>query len=100
MPKAIYKAQQAKKKMAQIEVVGVSETVNILINGINEVLEVDVNTESMRSQFPTMSNEDLEKLVKKLKEDIKAAINDGKKKLEKELMNSANLDELKGLLGG
>ncbi len=102
IPKAVYKAQQAKKKMSKMEVVGTSEFLDILVNGINEVKDAEINKAKLKETFAdfNLSDDFFEKLAKLLASSIKDAFNDSKKKLEKELMNSTDLEELKGLLGG
>lgn len=93
MPKAMYKAQQAKKKMQKIQVVGQHGSVSVLMNGLNDIVEIEINEDAFGD------NEDMTTMLKRIAEDTKKAIADAKKALEKEMMNSANLDDIKEMLG-
>ena len=98
VPKAMYKAQQAKKQMSKIQVAGTSGSVSILMNGLNEIVEIEIDEEGL-TDSDTISRDEFEKILKKLKDQFKSAMSDAKKQLEKEMMNSANLDDIKEMLG-
>ena len=101
MPKAMYKAQQAKNKMAKIQAVGRDESVSILINGLSEIEEIEVDIEQLANQLGLdVSEENIRKIVEMVVKNTKKAIADAKKQLEKELINSTDMEELKSLLGG
>ncbi|MCA9386420.1 YbaB/EbfC family nucleoid-associated protein [Candidatus Dojkabacteria bacterium] len=98
VPKAMYKAQQAKKQMSKIQVAGTSGSVSILMNGLNEIVEIEIDEEGL-TDSDTISRDEFEKILKKLKDQFKNAMSDAKEQLEKEMMNSANLDDIKEMLG-
>lgn len=97
-PKALYKAQQAKKKMSQIQAAGQSETIAILMNGLNELEEIELNTSYISEEYG-IDSDTIAKLSDKLSKDIKKAFADAKKQIEQQLMSSTSLEDLKGLLG-
>ncbi len=97
-PKAMYKAQQAKKKMSKIEVAGQDGAVSVLMNGLNEIVEVEIDSDVLTDN-DMISRDELERILKKLAEQFRKANADAKKQLEKEMMNSANLDDIKEMLG-
>lgn len=101
VPKALYKAQQAKKRMSKIEAAGKDESVVIVMNGLSEITEVDFEMEEFKSLFADkgLSDSQIEEISKKLSKNFKKAFEDAKKQIEKELMSSTSLDDLKGLLG-
>jgi DNA-binding YbaB/EbfC family protein len=90
----IYKLQKEaramQKKMKAIIVDGESKDGDVVvrINGVNEVEDIDIDEELL-----TPENKD--KLVKKLKQAVKAA----NKKLQKEMMKDVDMDKMKGMLG-
>lgn len=98
VPKAMYKAQQAKKKMSRIEVAGQNGAVSVLMNGLNEIVEVEIDDEELMDS-DSMSPEEFARAMKKLADQFKKAVADAKKQLEKEMMNSTSIDELKDMLG-
>ncbi len=100
VPKAVYKAQQAKKKMSQIQVAGVSGNLSLLVNGLNEIEEIEVDYEALKNELNLdIDDEVIKQIVKNITKNAKSAFADARKQLEKELMNSTNLDDLKSLLG-
>lgn len=100
-PKAVYKAQQAKKQMEKIQAAGISDGVSILTNGLNDVVDVEIDIDMYRDILgESFDEEKMKKLLMKLAEGFKKASADAKKHLERELMASTSLDDLKGLLGG
>lgn len=101
VPKALYKAQQAKKKMSKIEAAGKDESVVVVMNGLSELSDVDFDMDEFKTLFPenTLSDSQIEEISKKLSKNFKKAFEDAKKQIEKELMSSTSLDDLKGLLG-
>ncbi len=101
IPKAVYKAQQAKNKMSKIEAAGKDEAVIIVLNGLNEITNVDFDVDELKNTFKSsdISDIDLEALMKKLSKNIKKSFQDAKKQIEKELISSTSIDDLKNLLG-
>jgi DNA-binding protein YbaB len=98
MPKAMYKAQQAKKQMSKIEAAGAHGSVSVLMNGLNEIVEVEIDVEDM-IDGETISKKDFEKAMSDVQNSFKKAVAEAKKRIEKEMMSSANLDDIKGMLG-
>lgn len=103
VPKAVYKAKQAQKRMSKIQAAGKYGVVGILLNGLNNVEEVEIDAEALKEHFVEMeiavTDEQIEKLAKRLEEQTKKAFEAARKSLEKELINSTSLDDLKGMLG-
>ncbi|MCA9381244.1 YbaB/EbfC family nucleoid-associated protein [Candidatus Dojkabacteria bacterium] len=98
VPKAMYKAQQAKKQMSKIQVAGVDGEVSVLMNGLNEIVEIEIDEDAL-TDSDSISRDEFERIIKNLKKQFKNAVADAKKQLEKEMMNSANLDDIKEMLG-
>ena len=98
VPKAMYKAQQAKKQMSKIQVAGVDGEVSVLMNGLNEIVEIEIDEDAL-TDSDSISRDEFERIIKNLKKQFKNAVADEKKQLEKEMMNSANLDDIKEMLG-
>lgn len=96
------KAMQAKNRMKNIQAAGQSDPVSVLLNGLNDVVEVEIDKDGFLRLLEGASVDEatLNKIIKKLKESIKTAMNDAKKQLEKELVSSTNMDELRSMLGG
>lgn len=88
--KMIRKAQQAKSQMGKIEVIGKSKSGNlsILMNGLTEILEVNVEETLMVGLT-----------AKQLQKEIKEAYSDARKQLEAAMRNNMSMDSLKDLLG-
>lgn len=101
MGKQLYKARQAQKQMSKIKAAGQAGFLAILINGTNEVTDAEVNRKALAEELLEFQLDEklIEKLAKKVEEYVKKAANSAKKNLEKEMMNSANLEELRGMLG-
>lgn len=97
-PKAIYKAQQAKKKMSQLQAAGQSNSVAILLNGLNELVEVELNATALRDVLGDVSDDKLQRLSEALSKDLKKAFADAKKQIEQLLMSSTSIEDLKELL--
>jgi DNA-binding protein YbaB len=102
VPKAVYKAQQAKKKMSKIQAAGKDEVISILMNGLSEVAEVEVDHIELMDYFEGLDIDPklLEKISKRISKNFLKAYADAKKQIEKQLMSSASLDDLKEMLGG
>lgn len=100
IPKAIYKAQQAKKKMSQLQAASRDGVVSILLNGLNEIEEVEISAELIMEMFPALDAKDAKKLADELSKNIKKSFADAKKQIEKQLIESTNMDDLKELLSG
>ena len=97
-PKAMYKAQQAKKQMSKIEVAGRNGNVSVLMNGLNDIVEVEIDKENLLGS-DSISRDEFSKIANKLSEEFKKAVADAKKQLEKEIMNSSSMEDIKGMLG-
>ena len=100
MAKMAAKAMQARKKMSKIQAVGQSGSVGIIINGVYSIVDIEVDNEVLASKVNlNKSGEEIVKEVSNiLKKDIKDALEDSKKQLEKEMASGASLDDLKDLL--
>lgn len=96
VPKALYKAQQAKKRMEKIRAAGAEGAVSVLMNGLGEIEEVEID----RALFAELIQKDSNDAASTLEDQIKKAIAKAKKELEKQLMSSTDLNDLKSLLGG
>ncbi|MDQ6985887.1 MAG: hypothetical protein Q9M91_07875 [Candidatus Dojkabacteria bacterium] len=103
VPKAIYKAQQAKKKMSQIQAAGKEGMVGVLLNGLNDIEEDEIDRIELKSELENLgvktTEDQVDKLADLLEKQIKKAFAAAKKNLEKELISSTSLEDLKGLLG-
>lgn len=97
VPRAIQKANQAKKQMQAIQALGQSGAVNILLNGINEIEEVEID-QSLLVQLG-LSSDIAEKLARKLSDDIKKSYSSAKKDIEKKIVQNTSIDDLRELLG-
>ena len=77
--------EQKKKEMQAVKVSGVSDKnrVNITLNGLYEIVELDINDELL-----SVANKEL------LKKAINSAYSDARKKLEKELAKSMDMKQL------
>jgi len=99
-PKALYKAQQAKNQMKKVEAASKEGAVAVLLNGLNEITEVEMDIEELGSYTnDKLSEMELNQLANKLSKDVKKAVASAKKELEKELVKNTNIEDLKGLLG-
>lgn len=96
--KLINKARKAKKRMEQIEVVGVDAgaMMRVLINGLGDLVDVDLDLETLKNSLGEDFSDD-SRLKEVLENGIREAFKDAKKNLEKELA-STNLEDLKDLL--
>lgn len=100
MAKMAQKAMAAKKQMSKIKAAGKSGSVGVLIDGLYSVEEVEINREELRKELGNdISERDLDKVIQIFEKNVKSAFNDSKKALEKELANSASIEDLKNLLG-
>lgn len=97
--KMINKARQAKKKMEQVEAVGREGFVAILINGLYDVNDIEIDLEKFMNEFNDIDESTAKKVADRFSEDVAKAMKDAKKQLEKELASMTSLDDLKGLLG-
>lgn len=97
VPRAIQKANQAKKQMQAIQSLGQSGAVNLLLNGINEIEEVEID-QGFLMQLG-LSSDISEKLARKLAEDIKKSYANAKKDIEKKIVQNTSIDDLRELLG-
>ncbi len=100
VPKALYKAQQAKNQMSKLKAAGQQGPVGILVNGLNEIVEVEIDVDSLSAMFEdSIPRNTLEKIANILSQSTKKAFADAKKQIEQELIKSTSLDDLKDLLG-
>ena len=97
-PKALYKAQQAKKKMPQIQAASEGDVIAILLNGLNEIVETEVDVNAIATEFG-LDTAVVQRLGEKISNDIKKAFADAKEQIEQQLISSTSLEDLKGLLG-
>lgn len=93
------KAMQAKNRMKKIQAAGQSDLVSVLINGLNDIVEVEIDKDALSAILTTIDEATLQQLIRKLKESIKQSMNDAKKQLEKELVSNTSMDELRDMLG-
>lgn len=95
------KAMQAKNRMKKIQAAGQSDPVSVLLNGLNDVVEVEIDKDGMMRLLDGVQIDDakVQQIIRKLKDSIKIAMNDAKKQLEKELVSNTNMDELREMLG-
>ena len=100
IPKAIYKAQQAKKKMSKLQAAGRDGLVSILLNGLNEIEEAEVSVELIMEMFPEIDVKVAKKLAEELNKNIKKSFADAKKQIERQLIESTNMEDLRDLLSG
>jgi len=102
MAKLAKKAMDAKRKMSNLTAVGVSGAVSVLINGLYEILEVQVDKSVLNSLYDPKRISDSKELVElvseKLTNDFQASFKSARVSLEKEMANSANIEDIKGLL--
>jgi DNA-binding YbaB/EbfC family protein len=84
-------ARAMQKQMKQLKVEGRSEDelVLILMNGVQEIENIEIHDE-------LMDINEKNQLVKSLKQ----AWKDAQKNLQKEMMKDFDMDKLKGMLGG
>jgi DNA-binding protein YbaB len=102
MGKMIIQAKKAQKQMKQMEVAGQSGAINLIMNGLYEAsedTEIDVDVLANDLANLGLSREAIEGIAEYFGYHIPKSINDTKKQLEKNLANSANLDDLKGMFG-
>jgi DNA-binding protein YbaB len=98
--KMVNKARKAKKQMEQVEAAGKAGSLAVLMNGLYEISDVDVNMDELAAELDNaVSDDELRKIKKLIENNVKNAMKDAKKSLEKELASMTSLDDLKGLLG-
>jgi DNA-binding protein YbaB len=92
--KDVYKLQkearemQKKMKAMQITAFSDEEDIKLVMNGMQEIEEIEINDELM-----TVENK--KHLIKAFKE----AVKDGQKKLQKELSKDMDISQIKNMLG-
>lgn len=92
--KDVYKLQkeakemQKKMKALQIKAFSDDEEVKIVMNGLQEIEEMDIADE-------LLTPDNKKQLIKAIKE----AIKDGQKRLQKELAKDMDISQLKNMLG-
>lgn len=100
MAKMIRKAQQAKQKMQQIQGVGSSGAFGIVIDGLYNVLEAELDLENLKQILQKYNLEESVYMEIKnvVERDVKNSFKEAKKHLEKQLANNTSLEDLKGFL--
>jgi DNA-binding protein YbaB len=99
MAKMAQKAMQAKKQMSKIQAAGKAGSLGVLIDGLYNVVEVEVDRDILKSELGIeLDDNALDKIAKSMEKNVKDSFSNAKKSLEKELANSTNLDDLKNLL--
>lgn len=100
IPKMIAKANEARKKAKQVKAAGTAGSVSILIDGLMDWVEEEVNEEDILQRVGATgeSAEKVKKTIKVLRDDFKNAFKDAKKHLEKEMQSSISQDDIKDLL--
>lgn len=93
---AANKLWQAQRKIKKIEAVGQANAVSVLINGVYEVDEIEIDSDKLISEFD-VDESTAKKLALFFKKDFKKAMDEAKKNLEKQLRGNTNLDDLKNL---
>lgn len=90
MASAVKQAKQQQNKLKSVEVFGESRDhlVKVHVNGLQELTNITID-ESLLS--PNKARD--------IKSDIMEAIKDAQQKLQKELMKSMDLEEMKKMLG-
>lgn len=98
IPKAIQKANAAKKQMQSIQSLGQSGVVSILLNGINEIEEIEIESNMLIQGFG-LNEDQAVRIAKRIAEDFKKSYADAKKQIEKKIVQNTSIDDLKELLG-
>jgi DNA-binding protein YbaB len=98
IPKAIQKANAAKKQMQSIQSLGQSGVVSILLNGINEIEEIEIESNMLIQGFG-LNEDQAVRIAKRIAEDLKKSYADAKKQIEKKIVQNTSIDDLKELLG-
>jgi DNA-binding YbaB/EbfC family protein len=83
-------AKEMQKKMKTIHITGYSddENVKIVMNGVQEIEEMDIKDEIVDAGRK-----------KELVRAIKEALKDAQRKLQKEMTKDMDIDQIKGMLG-
>ncbi len=99
--KAMNNARKMKNQMSKIQAAGKGGMISMLLNGVNDLDEVEVNRDELYAYLEPLgvSRDTSDKLAKRLEDNIKEAYGNTKKNLEKEMVKSANMDDLKSMLG-
>jgi DNA-binding protein YbaB len=89
MTKALRKAQQTKNAMKNIQAVGQSKSKQtaLLLNGINEIIELNFEDELIQKGD-----------AKAISKEVIQAYDEARKDLEKQMAESMNMDDLRDLL--
>lgn len=100
MAKLLRNAQQARKKMGDMRGVGKSGSVGIIINGMYQPLEIEVDEAELRNMLARFNIED--KLIREIKnifeKDIKNSLASANKDLQTEMSKSTSMDDFKKML--
>ncbi len=102
MAKLAKKAMEAKKKMSSFQSAGVSGGVGILINGLYDLLKVEISKERYIQSLPFLQNYDSDELnifLERLQEDFLNSYKKARQELDKMLSSNTNIEDLKGFLG-
>lgn len=98
MAKMAQKAMQAQKQMSKIKAAGKSSYLGVLIDGLYNVSDSEVNREELKNELDLgLDDRAIEKIAKSIEKHTKDSFNNANKALKEELKNSTNLDDLKNL---
>lgn len=101
MAKMAQKAMAAKAKMSKMTAAGQKGSVGMLINGLYEVLKVEVDSQELRDSLGglnSISDSDLSSIISKLERDFVEANKDARQNLEKDMAANTSIDDLKDIL--
>jgi DNA-binding protein YbaB len=102
MAKAMQKAQATKSKMSKLQAAGTSNMVSILLNGLSELVEVEIDTAKLKTNpsiaSSGLSDRQISDICDLLANDLKKAYIDAKKEVERLIMSTTSIDDLKDML--
>jgi DNA-binding protein YbaB len=83
-------AKEMQKKMKTMHITGYSddENVKIVVNGLQEIEEMEINDSLMNVEHK-----------KEMIRGIKEAVKDSQRKLQKDMTKDMDIDKIKGMLG-
>lgn len=102
MARMAQKAMAAKAKMSKMTAAGQKGSVGILINGLYEVLKVEISSQVLRDSLgglTSVSESDLSEIISKIERDFIESNKEARQNLEKDMSNSTNFEDLKDILG-
>lgn len=96
--KMVNEARKARKKMSQMEVVGKSGSLAVLMNGLYDVTDMEVNMDELKQELgDSFSDKQYSQIADLFTKNIKKAMEDAKKNLEKQMASMTSLDDLKNM---